>query len=235
MTKFLKALIFLKLLNSYLKHEYPEQYNGYLMTASFNAVYVFSVLQIQVKKIQEYLYKTCPRLKSYLDEYSMSKIENIHNIEFILNGKVIYLTDKETIVNHIIDIVKEDFLIYSDYGSEDVCINKKIIKETTSSDNDFIYEISDIKFLLCELYIGDKVYKITLKSDIENYNYYLVDNIIDKKFIIYYLIEFYNEDFSKSTDRFILKLIDHNVNSFEIDITNTSNYIQIKKDGYITN
>jgi hypothetical protein len=235
MTKFLKALIFLKLLNSYLKHEYPEQYNGYLMTASFNAVYVFSVLQIQVKKIQEYLYKTCPRLKSYLDEYSMSKIENIHNIEFILNGKVIYLTDKETIVNHIIDIVKEDFLIYSDYGSENVCINKKIIKEITSSDNDFIYEISNIKFLLCELYIGDKVYKITLKSDIENYNYYLVDNIIDKKFIIYYLIEFYNEDFSKSTDRFILKLIDHNVNSFEIDITNTSNYIQIKKDGYITN
>ena len=89
--------------------------------------------------------------------------------------------------------------------------------------------------MLCELYIGDKVYKITLKSDIENYNYYLVDNIINKKFMIYYLIEFYNEDFSKSTDKFILKLIDHNVNSFEIDITDFSNYIQIKKDGYITN
>ena len=235
-TKILKAFIFLKLLNNYLKHEYPEQYNGYLMTASFNAVYVFSVLQIQAKKIQEYLYKTHPRLKRYLDEYSMSKIENIDNIEFILDGKVIYLTDKETIVNHIIDIIKEDFIIYSDYGSENVCTNKKIIvKETTSSDNDFIYEVSDIKFLLCEVYIGDKVYKITLKSDIENYNYYLVDNIINKKFITYYLIEFYNEDFSKSTDKFILKLIDHNVNSFEIDITDTSNYIQIKKDGYITN
>ena len=206
------------------------------MTASFNAVYVFSVLQIQAKKIQEYLYKTHPRLKRYLDEYSMSKIKNIDNIEFILDGKVIYLTDKETIVNHIIDIIKEDFIIYSDYGSENVCTNKKIIvKETTSSDNDFIYEVSDIKFLLCEVYIGDKVYKITLKSDIENYNYYLVDNIINKKFITYYLIEFYNEDFSKSTDKFILKLIDHNVNSFEIDITDTSNYIQIKKDGYITN
>ena len=219
-TKILKAFIFLKLLNNYLKHEYPEQYNGYLMTASFNAVYVFSVLQIQAKKIQEYLYKTHPRLKRYLDEYSMSKIKNIDNIEFILDGKVIYLTDKETIVNHIIDIIKEDFIIYSDYGSENVCTNKKIIvKETTSSDNDFIYEVSDIKFLLCEVYIGDKVYKITLKSDIENYNYYLVDNIINKKFITYYLIEFYNEDFSKSTDKFILKIIDHDVNIFELDIT----------------
>ena len=241
-TKFLKAFIFLKLLNNYLKHEYPEQYNGYLIAMSFNAVYVFSVLQIQAKKIQEYLYKTHPRLKSYLDEYNISKIENIDNIEFILDGKVIYLTDKETIVNHIIDMVKEDFIIYSDYNTSNVCTNKKIIvKETNNSnslicsDNDFIYEASDIKFLLCELYIGDKVYKITLKSDIERYNYYLVDNIIDKKFMIYYLIEFYNEDFSKSTDKFILKLIDHNVNSFEIDITDTTNYIQIKKDGYITN
>ena len=69
----------------------------------------------------------------------------------------------------------------------------------------------------------------------KDYNYYLVDNIINKKFMIYYLIEFYNEDFSKSTDKFILKLIDHNVNSFEIDITDFVNYIQIKKDGYITN
>ena len=121
--------------------------------------------------------------------------------------------------------------------SENACINKKIIliPHQICSDKDFIYEISDIKFMLCELYIGDKVYKINLKSDIENYNYYLVDNIIDKKFIIYYLIEFYNEDFYTSTDKFILKLIDHNVNNFEIDITNTSNYIQIKKDGYITN
>ena len=237
MTKFLKALIFLKLLNSYLKHEYPEHYNGYLMMASFNAVYVFSVIQIQAKKFREYLYKTHPRLQSYLDEYSRSKIENIDNIEFILDGKVIYLTDKEKIVNHIIDIIKEDFIIYSDYDSKNVYTNKKIITDSTisnCSDNDFIYQVSDIKFLLCELYIGDKVYKITLKSDIENYNYYLVDNIINKKFMIYYLLEFYNEDFSKSQDKFILKLIDHNVNSCEIDITDTSNYIQIKKDDYIT-
>ena len=40
---------------------------------------------------------------------------------------------------------------------------------------------------------------------------------------------------SESTDKFILKLIDHNVNSCEIDITDTSNYIQIKNDDYIRN
>jgi len=241
LTKLLKAFIFLKLLNNYLKHEYPEHYNDYLMSLSFNAVYIISIIQIQANKIHKYMYKTHPRLKSYLDEYSISKNKNIDNVEFILDGKVIYLTDKEKIVNHIIHIVKEDFVIYSNYNSKNVCIDKKIIVKESNNlnsnclDNDFIYEVSDIKFILCEVYVGDKVYKVTLKSDIEKYNYYLVDNIINKKFMIYYLIKFYNEDFSESTDKFILKLVDHNINSFEIDITDTSNYIQIKKDCYITN
>ena len=40
------------------------------------------------------------------------------------------------------------------------------------------------------------------------------------------------EDINKN-DKFILKIIDHNVNTCEIDITDVSNYIQIKKDNYI--
>lgn len=224
--------------NYYLKKKYPQEYNKYLLETSLRIIYIGSVIQIKLKKITTYVYNTFPRIKQFLDNYN--KIDVQDNIEYILDGKVIYLTSKEKIVNHIINITKEDFIIYSDYANatnENACINKKIIiiPEQICSDKDFIYEISDIKFMLCELYIGDKVYKINLKSDIENYNYYLVDNIIDKKFIIYYLIEFYNEDFYTSTDKFILKLIDHNVNICELDITDTSNYIQIKKDSYIIN
>jgi hypothetical protein len=225
--------------NYYLKKNYPQEYNKFLIETSLRIIYTGSVIQIKFKKLTTYIYNRFPRIKNFLD--SCNKIDNEQdNIEYILNGKVMYLTSKEKIMNHIININKEDFIIYSDYASansENICINKKIIitPNQTFSDKDFIYEISDIKFMLCEVYVGDKVYKITLKSDIENYNYYLVDNIIDKKFIIYYLIEFYNEDFSKSTDKFILKIIDHNVNICEIDITETFNYIQIQKDGYIKN
>lgn len=233
------TIVFIHLLNNYLMKEYPQEYRGYAMAGYLKIMYIFSKAQIKYKQICNFIYNTNPRLISYLNEYRKLKNQNIDNVEFILDGKVIYLTDKEKIVNHIINIAKEDFIIYSDYdssNSENVCTNKKIITiDSNCSDNDFIYEVSDIKFMLCELYIGDKVYKINLKCDFDKYNYYLVDNIINKKFMIYYLIEFYNEDFSKSIDKFILKLIDHNVNKFEIDITDTSNYIQIKKDGYITN
>ena len=234
----LKIFGFIYFVNYYLKRNYPEKYNKFLLETSLRIIYTGSVIQIKLKKITTYVYKIFPRIKQFLDNYN--KIDDQDNIEYILDGKVIYLTSKEKIVNHIVNITKEDFIIYSDYvtaNNNNVCINKKIITtpEQICSDKDFIYEVSDIKFMLCEINIGDKVYKITLKSDIENYNYYLVDNIIDKKFIIYYLIEFYNEDFSKSTDKFILKLIDHNVNIFELDITETVNYIQIKKDNYITN
>ena len=205
-----KIFGFIYFANYYLKRKYPQEYNKFLLETSLKIIYIGSVIQIKLKKITTYVYKTFPRIKQFLDNYN--KIDDQDNIEYILDGKVIYLTSKEKIVNHIVNITKEDFIIYSDYvtaNNNNVCTNKKIIiiPEQICSDKDFIYEVSDIKFMLCEINIGDKVYKITLKSDIENYNYYLVDNIIDKKFIIYYLIEFYNEDFSKSTDKFILKLI----------------------------
>ena len=231
-----KIFGFVYFANYYLKNKYPQEYNKFLLELSLRIIYTGSVIQIKLKKMTTYIYNTFPRIKNFLDSYN--KIDdNQDNVEYILDGKVIYLTSKEKIVNHIVNIVKEDFIIYSDYASansENICINKKIIKtDSICSDKVFVYEVSDIKFMLCEVYIGDNIYKINLKGD--KYNYYLVDNIIDKKFIIYYLIEFYNEDFYKSTDKFILKIIDNNVNICELDITDIFSYIQIKKDCYIIN
>jgi len=230
----LKTTIVSCLINYYLKKNYPEKYNDFLIALSYNTIYMGSVIQIKIKKTIAYIYKKFPRLKEIFDNYN--KIDDKQdNIEYILNGKVIYLTTKEKIVSHIINIIKEDLIIYSDYdnqNSENIYINKKIIiTDKICRDEDFIYEVSDIKFMLCELVVGEKLFKIDLKND--NHNYYLVDNIINKKFIIYYLVEFYNEAFYTSTDKFILKIIDHNVNICEIDITDSSNYIQIKKDNYI--
>lgn len=220
------------LLNNYIKHNYPEKYNEVLIALSFNTIYMVSVVQIKFIKMIKYINQTNPRLLEFFNKY-----KNLNDVEFILDGKVFYSTTRENIINYIVDIVKEDFIIYSDYATtnnDNECINKKIIiTNENSTDKDFIYEVSDIKFMLCELVVGEKTYKINLKND--KYNYYLVDNIINKKFFIYYLLDHYGEDINKTTDKFILKLIDHNVNVCKIDITNDSNYIQIKKDSYIIN
>lgn len=231
----LRTSVLLFLINNGLKYTYPEKYNTCLITITFNAIYIFSMAQIKFRKCQEYMYKTYPRLKSFIDEYSKTVSKNRHNIEVILDGNVICKTFKENILNNFPE--SYSLVIYSDYSntSETNYVNKKIIHSELSKYNNFDYEVSNIKFMFCEIHIGDKTYKINLKSENERYNYYLVDNIIDKKFIIYYLIEFYNEDFHKSEDKFILILLDHNINSFEIDITDASNYIQIKKDDYVTN
>ena len=238
-TTLLKISFFAFLVNDILKKTYPETYNEILMNTTINVIYVYSLAQIKFKNIYDYLCKTNPRLKSYFDEYNnfKNKNKNKNNLGFILDGKIIQSTQFS--INSNMKLEKYDFAIYSDYNSinsETNCVNKKIMMYLPNNSIIIHYELSDIRFLLCELIVNnDTSYKIDLKND--NYNYYLVNNIIDKKFIIYYLINHYYkpmsfEDINKN-DKFILKIIDHNVNTCEIDITDVSNYIQIKKDNYI--
>jgi len=233
----LKTTIFSYFLNYYLKRNYPEKYNEYLISLSYNVIYISGLIQIKFKKYREYIYKSNPRLANFINEYKKTTFENIKNVEFILNGKVFYSATKEVIENYIIDIEKPDFIIYSDYNveNENNCINKKIINNLLTDDS-FICEPSNIKFILCELIVGDKKYKIDYKSD--NYNYYIVDNIINRNFVIYYLLNHYSESILLediiNDNKLILKIIDHNMDDCEIDITD-NNYLQIKKDNYITN
>ena len=96
------------------------------------------------------------------------------------------------------------------------------------------YDISTIKFMLLEVNLNDKTYKITLKSD--TYNYYIVDNILDKRFFIYYLKNhntdtITNEEMESIKDKINIKLIDNNVNVRELEITDEK-IIVIKKDSY---
>jgi hypothetical protein len=236
-----KTTIFSYFLNYFLKKKYPEKYNEYLIAISLNAIYITSVIQIKLKKCKKYVCESNPRLATLINNYIKTNNEGKNNVEFILKGKVIYSSTKENVINYIIDTPKEDFILYSDYStvnSENMCINKKIMKDLIIEDKNFDYELSDIRFMLCELIVNDSVYKIDLKTD--NYNYYLVDNIINKHFIFYYLLNHCNEslsleDIDNKDSKLILKIIDNNVNICEIDITNDTNFIQIKKDNYITN
>ena len=151
----LRTIIFSALLNDYLKRTYPKKYEEFLVTASFNAVYAFSVIQIKIKQAQKYILKSNPRLSKLLETYNKTFIKN--TIDFVLNGKVIFST---TILTPDIDHPKNyDFRIYSDGG------NKKIL---TAMNTNYDYEMSDIRFILVELKIGDNTYTIG-KNWIQNY------------------------------------------------------------------
>ena len=96
------------------------------------------------------------------------------------------------------------------------------------------YEASNVKFILVEVKIDDKTFKVELKTD--ESNYYIINNIFDKNFFIYYLQYYRLHNLSKEDvekiDKLSVKLIDHNVNIVNLEITD-KHYIVIEKDSYI--
>ena len=219
---FLRTILFATLLNDYVKRTYPKKYEDFLVTASFNAVYAFSVIQIKIKQVQRYILNANPGLTKLLETYNKTRIKN--TIDFILEGKIIFST---TILTPDIDHPKNhDFIIYSDSKT----INKKLLTEV-SVDENYDYEMADIQFMLVELKIGNNTYKIDLKSD--NYNFYVVGNCFTKKFFVYYLTEILKPTQQFDNDnKFIIKIIDHDVNSIEFEFTDKNESIMLEKNGY---
>ena len=121
----LRTILFAFLLNDYVKRNYPKQYEEILVTVSFNAVYAFSVIQIKLKQSQKYIYMTNPRIAELLETYNKS--HNKNNIDYVLDGKIIY----STICNSNKDDHPKiyDFIIYSDYTTTSKIVNKKIISK----------------------------------------------------------------------------------------------------------
>ena len=218
----LRTILFATLLNDYVKRTYPKKYEDFLVTASFNAVYAFSVIQIKIKQAQRYILNANPGLSKLLETYNKTRIKN--TIDFILDRKVIFST---TILTPDIDHPKNyDFIIYSDCKSK----NKKLLTEV-SVDENYDYEMSDIQFMLVELKIGNNTYKIDLKSD--NYNFYVVGNCFTKNFFVYYLTEILKPTQQFDNDnKFNIKIIDHDVNPIEFEFTDKNESIMLEKNGY---
>lgn len=114
---------------------------------------------------------------------------------------------------------------------ENKCVNYIILREEPFKTE---YEVSNVRFILLELTVNNKTYKIDLKTD--KYNYYIVDNIFDKLFFIYFLSKYLGCNLTKSDimkiNNFTVKIIDQNIQVEEFQVTNDK-FITIKKDIYI--
>jgi hypothetical protein len=212
--------VFVILFNDYLKRTFPEKYNNILIDISIKSVYVFTRFQIICFNI-------------YNQVKIINKKETRNEICQVTNNGI-YLKYFNTDIS---DIKFEEnpncFYIFSDYNSaSDNCVNKVLLYSqpfTTSK-----YEVSNIKFISLELKLNDNTYKINLKNS--ELNYYIVNNIFDKNFFIYFLKNYQIcsltvEDIEK-IDKFDIKLIDQDVNIKELEITDKK-FILIKKDEYI--
>ena len=179
-TNLLKSVFFAYLLDDYLKRTYPKRYEDFLVTVSYNLIYVYSKAQIFymniVKTVNKKIEETPKllKLKNDLDLLLNQKNGTVIMIECIKNG----------ILSDNLSTTECDFALYSRLDDSNKCLNKKIVYDLDESID--VYEVSDIKFLLVELKIGKDTYKIDLKTD--EYNFYIVGNRFTKQFFQYYIL-----------------------------------------------
>ena len=205
------------LLNDYLKREYPAKYDNLLIEIPLQLIYVYSKCQIIYEKLHLQLSEFIAANPHISEIYNKHRVSEI---EYIVDGKIVatYKTTQTLPENG-----GDGLLIYSDYKTK--CVPKKILPKEIIG---FEYKISNVQFMLVELIINDQPYKINLKT--EAFTYYIVDNIFDRKFFCYYLLN-YNSLVTTADDCYTVKIIDHNVVMKEFEITN-SNYIVIKENDY---
>jgi hypothetical protein len=229
LTTLLRTGVLALLLNDYLKRNYPNKYEEMIVSISYNLIYLYSKAQILYANLIKVLNKKIEenpnllKLKNDFDLLMKPKSGIVTMIEYVKNGNP---------VNIISDKIDEDcdFIIYTWLDETKTCVNKKLIydlKEPLS-----FSEVSDIKFLLVELKIGENSsHKIDLKTD--EYNFYVVGNSFNKQFFVYYLKQILKiSEEINDDDKFSLKVIDNDVNTVELDFTDKNESILLEKNGY---
>ena len=223
------------LLNDYVKRIYPQLYEEILVNVSYHLIYGISKAQIYsknlYKQIDTHILLKNPRLTELLDSMSHKIDDNKPNVEFVLDGKVIFEINSQYLFKEIVEPEPFDFIIYSQTTNETTVVNKKILTKVPVKEEELHYDKSNIKFILAEVFFGEKSLKIDFKTATDDY--YIDSNVFDSAFMNYFLNK-YHGDFMKDiapdkTNEYILKILDHNVTSVVVD--NKSN-IKILKDGY---
>jgi hypothetical protein len=227
-TLFKTTFVVIIIMNDYFKRTYPEQYERLLIEISYNIIYLFSKCQILKNR-------ACIKLNEVINSNEQLKqlVDNIYKKPVEPNQIYKINTNGDTTMNYYTDNFDYDekcIYIFADNETKNDtgCVNMVVLRKQPFLTN---YEISNIKFLLLEVKINGNTYKIDLKSD--SYNYYIVDNILDKLFFIYFLNKYQicnivNDD----TCKIAIKIIDHDVNTKELEITDEA-FVIIKKDNYI--
>ena len=209
----------LLIINNYFYTKYPLKYQEYIGLASYNIIRIYSVLEMYCTKGITFINFGTIYKKS--DRY-------VPKLELINNGKI---CNTLTIHNAAEQLNTETIFVYSDISNNSKCINKKIYQKFPTS---LKYEESLVQFMLIEILVNNNIYMVNLKNDL--YNYYVVDNIFDKNFFMYYLknhTTYQDIDFDKE-EEIIINILDHNVTKVNINIMNNES-IRITINDYVIN
>jgi hypothetical protein len=187
-----------------------------LVNTTYNCIYYYSKLQI-------FLIQAKNQINLFIEANP-----NLLKIKKFINELIYYFYNPENNVEHCHGY---GFCIYNYNNNNNNIVNKVIYYNDTNNVIQ-LNEISDIKFLLIEFNLGDKSYKIDLKTDV--FNYYLVGNKFTKEFFIYYVKKYININENidiNNNEKTFVKIIDHNVNQVKVEFL-LDESILLEKNNY---
>lgn len=224
------SFAFIKMINELYNN--MHNLNNYFINILYNIIHLYSKISILFNKyINCYLKNLFNIYNKFFNDYSTIEFYNqgvLFRTNFIFKSNT---SSKEQMIDlkKYIDPFDYDLIIYSEKDYEKEKINKVCYKKFPQS---FSYEKSNIKFLSLLLLYNDISIEIDLFDEVNNY--YIVNNVINKQFIISYLLNIkkIKDIYFKSLLEFNykLELIDHNVNIINLDETDE---IIIEQNNYI--
>ena len=216
---FFKVLSFVLLFHIYMSNVYPEQHLKLLMNLSYYCIYVYTLLEMNVKQIYLQVLNDNPKLLGFM-KY-ISKKSGEYNIEIISDNQVINRCNKDD--SNWFQVIPDDckFIIYSDPEPQTSTItNKKIIQNTKNIENElFNYEICNYTFISFDLYIQNELKQLNYDLNLffNGNNYHVINNKIDKYVICFLLHSRHGVYQNPETCKYRINIIDNNANMVDID------------------
>ena len=202
----LSIILFYKI-NNYTKKYYPEYYEKCIISISYNAIYYFTGINLFVKNIAKRLGFIKNKLNIFISPVT------VYNLEFIKNGEVVLQTNIEELELIDYNPTDYDFIIHSENlntNIQDVIVNKTIFYEIPKIN---VFTTLDYKFIMTKLITHTGI-SVDLRLFSDKFNYFILNNVITKKVILYLLRTNHNNVIISDDDLkdYKLMIIDQHAN-----------------------
>jgi hypothetical protein len=129
-----------------------------------------------------------------------------------------FIDNVKATVNDYLLVDSCDFIIVTDSNNNNKIINRDQISVTNlKSEDSAFYKITPINYkpILFEMIVGAMNIKISFTSRDNEFNYLVLDNQFDHKFLQYFMKKYYNYDLKDGTE-YELKILDDKVETISI-------------------
>lgn len=200
----------------YLERKYPfviVKLKNLAIDVSYNLIYFYSKCQLFFQTNSTFL-----KMSNFVTR--LLSVDN--DLEFL------FVKD---CFHYNVEVENPDLIVVTFLNSKKIITNLTELSVLSITDD---FKESDIKFMLVEFKIGETVYKIDLKT--EKFNYYIIGNKFNRDFFIYYINNYILSKYERheydACEKYILKIIDHDVNTLEINFSDKDESILLLKSKY---